>query len=378
MRDYRQDFADFSPLTYLNCAYQGAFPKVTAERVHHAVELKAQPHRLSAPEYFGLPDRVRAGIARLVGADPAEVAIATSATQGIGIVAAGLPLGPGDEVVVRESNFPSNLFTWINLQRKGVTVKVVRSASDASSFDDVAAALTARTRVLALDWVSFSTGYRIDLAAFGALIHHRGGIFVVDGTQGVGANELDLHALPVDAMAVAAYKWVLGPYGTGFAYIAKNLLSKLDLPVVNWHSVVGAHDFDSLPKDKFRLIPEARVFDSGETGNFINLHGLERSLEYVGEVTPATVHGHCRKLLRRLEEGLRARSYLVSDAALPGHESTILCFRAATPEATADLHKKLTANNISVSLRHGYIRVSPYLYNDEADIDHLLEFVPRA
>ncbi len=377
-RDYRQDFADFSPLTYLNCAYQGAFPKVTAERVHQAVDLKAQPYRLNAPEYFGLPDRVRAGIARLVGAHPDEIAIATSATQGIGIVAAGLALGPGDEVVVRESNFPSNLFTWINLRRKGVTVKVVRSASDASSFDDVAAALTPRTRVLALDWVSYSTGFRIDLAALGSLIHDRGGIFVVDGTQGVGANELNLHALPVDVMAVAAYKWVLGPYGTGFAYVSRNLLKKLDLPVINWHSVVGAHEFDSLPKEEFRLIPEARVFDSGETGNFINLHGLERSIEYVTEVTPATVNAHCRQLLRRLDEGLRGRGYIVSDAALPGHESTILCFRAATPAATAELHRKLTANNISVSLRHGFIRVSPYLYNDEADIDRLLELVRPA
>ncbi len=378
MRDYRQEFSDFSPLVYLNCAYQGAFPKVTVERVHQSVDLKSQPYRLNAPEYFGLPDRVRAGIARLVGADPSEIAIATSATQGIGIAAAGLNLGPGDEVVVRAANFPSNLFTWLHLQRKGVTVKVVRSTSDETSLDDVAAELTPRTRLLALDWVSYSTGYRIDLAAFGSMIHDRGGIFVVDGTQGVGANELNLHALPVDVMACAGYKWILGPYGTGFAYVAKSLLTKLDLPVINWHSVVGAHEFDSLPKENFRLIPEARVFDSGETGNFLNLHGLESSLEYVAGVTPATVHSHCRQLLRRLEEGLRARGFVLSAAALPGHESTILCFRAATPAATAELYQKFTANKISVSLRHGMIRVSPYLYNDGTDIDRLLEIARSA
>ncbi len=378
MRNYRQEFSDFSPLVYLDCACQGAFPKVTAERVHHAVELKSQPQRLKAPEYFGLPDRVRAGIARLVGADESEIAITTSATQGIGVVAAGLNLGPGDEVVVRVANFPSNLFTWLHLERKGVTVKVVRSSSEEASVEEVAAQMTPRTRVLALDWVSYSTGYRIDLAAFGSLIHERGGIFVVDGTQGVGANELNLHALPVDVMACAAYKWILGPYGTGFAYIAKNLLNKLDLPVINWHSVVGAHEFDSLPKENFRLIPEARVFDSGETGNFINLHGLEASLEYVAEVTPAAVHSYCRRLLRRAEEGLRALGFVVSAAALPGHESTILCFRAANSAATAALHQKLTANHVVVSLRHGMIRVSPYLYNDEADIDRLLEIARPA
>ena len=125
------------------------------------------------------------------------------------------------------------------------------------------------------------------------------------------------------------------------------------------------------------MIHDARVFDSGETGNFINLHGLEASLELVEGVTIGTVNGHCRRLLRRLEEGLRARGYTLSAASLPGHESTILGFHAVDSRATAELHQKLSANHIAVSLRHGMIRVSPYLYNDEADIDRLLELRAR-
>ena len=128
MRNYRQEFSDFSPLVYLDCACQGPFPRATVERMQQAIELKSHPDRLKAPEYFGLPQRVRARIARLTGADPEEIAITTSATQGIGIVAAGLDLGAGDEVVVASSNFPSNLFTWLHLRRKGVTVKVVHPA----------------------------------------------------------------------------------------------------------------------------------------------------------------------------------------------------------------------------------------------------------
>src|SRR5208283_2895120 len=208
MHNYHQDFSDFSPLIYLDCAYQGPFPRVTVERIHHAIELKSRPDRLKAPEYFGLPERVRARIARLTGADPGEIAITTSATQGIGIVAAGLDLGAGDEVVVTSSNFPSNLFTWLHLRRKGVIVKVIHPAAGHVTLDQVAAEVNPRTRVLALDWVDYSTGYRIDLAAFGSIIHDRGGIFVVDGTQGVGANDLNLHALPVDVMACAAYKFL--------------------------------------------------------------------------------------------------------------------------------------------------------------------------
>jgi len=378
MRNYRQEFSDWSPQVYLDCAYQGPFPRVTAERTRQAIELKSQPDRLKAPEYIGLPNRVRERIARLSGAEAGEIAITSSATQGIGIPAAGLELGAGDEVVVASSNFPSNLFTWLHLRRKGVTVKVIHAPEGEVTLDQVAAELTPRTRVLALDWVNYSTGYRIDLTAFGSLIHERGGIFVVDGSQGVAANDLNLHDLPVDVMACAAYKWLLGPYGTGFAYVSRDLLSKLDLPVINWCSVEGAENFDSLPTEEFRLIHGARVFDSGETASFINLSGLEASLEFLEGVTVGSVIGHCRQLLLRLEEGLRARGYTLSAAALPSHASTILGFRARTSEATANLHQKLSANHIAVSLRHGMIRVSPYLYNDEADIDRLLEIAPPA
>ena len=239
--------------------------------------------------------------------------------------------------------------------------------------EQVGAALSSRTRVLALDWVRYSTGYRTDLAILGDLVHKQGGIFVVDGTQGVGAVAIDLHALPVDVLAVAAYKWMLGPYGTGFVYLRRDILSRLDLPVVNWQSVEGSDDFDALPTDNFTLPDDARIFDVGETSNFINLYGLEASLEYVQRVTVKAVTEHCRELLDRLAKGLGKKAYTLTSATDPAHNSTILAFQAATLEATTALHRKLRANHVAVSLRHGMIRVSPYLYNQEADIDRLLE-----
>jgi selenocysteine lyase/cysteine desulfurase len=373
MPDYRQSFPDFAPTVYLDCAYQGPFPLATVERLQQAIELKCHPERLAAPEYFSLPERVRAHLAALVGADPSELALTNSATQGIGIVAAGLGLKAGDEVVVASTNFPSNLFTWLHLRRLGVRVHVLKPADGEVSREQVAAALNSRTRVLALDWVGYSTGYRIDLAAFGELAHRQGAIFVVDGTQGVGALELNLHALPVDVMAVAAYKWLLGPYGTGFVYLSRGLLERLEPQVVNWYSVEGSEDFDALPTDRFTLAKAARVFDVGETANFINLYGLEASLEFVRRATVRAVTEHCAGLLDRLRAGIERRGHRLSAAAQPEHRSTIQGFQASSLEATAALHGKLRANHVAVSLRHGMIRVSPYLYNAEADIDQLLE-----
>ena len=108
MRHYRLEFADFSPQIFLDCAYQGPFPRATVQRIQQAIELKTRPDRLKPPEYFGLPASVRARLARLTGADPDEIAITNSAMQGIGIAATGLKLGAGDEVVVASVNFPSN------------------------------------------------------------------------------------------------------------------------------------------------------------------------------------------------------------------------------------------------------------------------------
>jgi selenocysteine lyase/cysteine desulfurase len=235
----------------------------------------------------------------------------------------------------------------------------------------VAAALSPRTRVVALDWVGYATGVRSDLAVLGELAHRHGALFVVDGTQGVGALDLDLHGLPVDVLAVAAYKWLLGPYDTGFAYLSWKVQDQLDLQVVNWMSAEGSQNFDSLPVVDLTLPHEARIFDAPGTANFLNLHGLDASLEYVERAGVRRVTQHCCRLLDRLIEGLRSRGYVLSAAAQPERRSTIVAFGAGSLEATEKLHQRLVDSHIAVSLRHGMIRVSPYLYNDETDIDAL-------
>lgn len=373
MPDYRRDFPEFGQTTYLDCAYQGPFPLATVERIHQAIELKCHPERLEAPAYFELPERVRKRLAGLIGARSSEIALTTSATQGIGIVVAGLDFGEGDEVVITSRNFPSNLFTWLHLRRLGVRVRVLRPACGCVRVEDLATALTPRTRVVALDWVGYSTGVRIDLAALGELAHRRGALFVVDGTQGIGALEVNVQDLPVDVLVGAAYKWLLGPYGTGFAYLNEEIQDRLDLPVVNWLSIEGSEDFDALPMDEFTLPKDASIFDVPATGNFLNLHALEASLEFVEHAGVRTVTKHCARLLDRLAEGLRRQGYQLSAAAEPEHRSTILGFESDSLEATTRLHQKLRANRVAVSLRHGIIRVSPYLYNTEEDIDRLME-----
>lgn len=372
MPDYRKHFADFGGTTYLNCAYQGVFPLTAVARSHEAIDMKCHPERMEPAEYFGLPERVRSHLAAILGCDEREIALTSGATQGIGVLASGLDLGPGDEVLVAADNFPANLFTWLHMRRKGVQVRLLRNGDAPLRPDDVAKAFTSNTKILALDWVNYSTGRRIDLAAMGSLARERGALFVVDGTQGVGALELNVHELPVDVLAVAAYKWLLGPYGTGFVYVREEVLNRLDLKVVNWMSVDGAEDFDALPIDDFRLAEAARIFDVPETANFLNLSAMEASLEFVRGVGPSAIAGHSMNLLDHAAEELQKLGYTLANDDRPQLPSPLLCFRCQTPEATDKLYEKLKARHIEVSLRHHRIRISPYLYNNKEDIDRLL------
>src|SRR5579862_1655618 len=375
MQDFTQEFFSFAPTIYLNCAYHGPFPRATVERIGRAIELKTNPVRMVSHHFFEVTEKVRQRLATLVGVQTCALPIWPAATQGIAIVAAGLGLKAGDEVVIASNNFPSNLFTWMHLRRLGVGVTVLQPVDGFLRISDVAAALTSRTKILALDWVSYSTGARIDLASLGELAHRKGSIFVVDGTQGVGALEIDVHALPVDVLTVAAYKWLLGPYSTGFVYLTPEVRGRLDLQVINWLTVERSEDFDSLPTDQFTVPEAAKVFDVPATANFLNLYALDASLEFVQRAGVRTVTEHCSLLLDRLAEGVLRRGLRLSAAAAPERRSTILCFQADSHEATKQMYDKLTAQHVAVSLRHGMIRVSPHLYNSEADIDRLLEIV---
>lgn len=375
MPNFAPEFFNFAPTIYLNCAYQGPFPRVTAERIRQAIELKVNPARMEPHHFFDVTENVRKRIAEMIGADTSEIALTNSATQGIAMVANGLCLKAGDEVIIGSGNFPSNLFTWLHLRRRGVQVNMVKPVDGHLRVEDVADAVTPRTRVLALDWVSYTTGVRTDLMALGELAHRHGSLFLVDGTQGVGALELDAHALPVDILSVAAYKWLLGPYGTGFVYMSPEVQHRLDLQTVNWLTVDGSGDFDSLPIDHFDLPQTARMFDVPATANFLNLYGLEASLEFIQRVGVPTVTAHCARLLDHLAEGVLRLGFRLSAAAAPERRSTILCLQTDSPEATERMYKKLEVNQVAVSLRHDMIRVSPYLYNTESDIDRLLEII---
>lgn len=368
---WRDDFADFEGVAYLNAASQGPLPRVALAAAEAALRLKAQPFRIRDSDYFDLPDAYRAEAAALLGVDPHDVAVTDSTIHAISCLTLGLDWRSGDEVLIPASEFPSNRFPWLALAERGVVVREVAIASAASAAADFEAAASARTRVVAVGWVHYANGRRLDLAAVGEVARRHGALFVVDATQGLGALPFSLADAGCDLVACSAYKWLLGPYGLGFAWFSPSLQERLAVPRVNWFAVKGARDFSRLASCALELEPGARRFDVNETANFLSLPVGTASLAYVRAIGAERIAAHVRDLHDQIVAGLPTGFRVVSELD-PRYRSNLLCLAGDDPSLVERAFAELLRRDVRVTRREGTLRVSPHLYNDESDVARLL------
>jgi len=374
--DYRSEFFDFEGVTFLNCANHGPFPRETVAAIEQAVALKTRPDRIRDDIYFRLPNETRQELAALLGGAPNDYAVTNGATDGAFAVARGLEWKAGDEVLGVEGDFPANFFTWANLADKGVTLRVLSIEAGPVRGAQLVSALGPRTRVVAVSLVNYNTGTRLDVQSLGEACRKNGTLLVVDITQAAGALPLRLDELPVDVAICAAYKWLLSPYGTGFAYFRPEVLARLRVTDLYWQAVQGAEDFNRLPREGWKLAPGARRFDSIETASFLNVSAMLASLRFLRRVGVETIERHARRLLDGLLDGLPA-GFRVESGLEPGERSTLLALAAADAAATRRAYDALLAARLIVSLRQDRLRISPHLYNTDSDIARCLEVLGR-
>jgi selenocysteine lyase/cysteine desulfurase len=371
---FAQHFSDFGGRAYLDCAAQGPFPKDAIAATLAALRLKEHPEELPETLYEELPARAREAVARLIGCSPHSIALGAGASHGLNLAARGLPLRPGDEVLLAHGEFPANVYPWLNLEAAGVRVRFVRPAQGPSvEAAEMVRAIGPRTRLLTVSLVGYATGDRADLLALGAACRERGLFLVVDGAQAVGAIDFRVADHPIDILAVSGYKWLLGPYGTGFTYVSPRLIERLRVPDANWIGMEGSNRFNALQEYRLQFREGARRFDAPETAAFIHLSAFTASVEFLNRVRVGTVEAHARRLLDLLVKGLdRARLRVISDLR-PERRSTILAIEAGSLDDTRRLARRLRERGVVVSVRENRIRVSPHIYNGPGDIERFLE-----
>lgn len=314
--------------------------------------------------YFMLPRiaELRALLARLVGAQAEDIAFAPNTSFGLNLLATGLDWRPGDRILLNTLEFPANVYPFLNCKRLGVEVDFVAPRNHVIHLEDLAAAITPRTRLLSISFVQFLTGQRHDLVALGRLCRERGVLFCVDGIQGLGAAGLDVEAMNIDFLASGGHKWLMGPQGQGFVYIRPQLLEQLTPAMVGWLSVQNAWqllDFEML------LRPDAARLETG-TFNGMGLMGLHAALQVFARWPLHQITEQVLDLSGFLIRGLKSLGLEVITPEDPAARLGIVT--CLYPEADR-LRQALEQRRIQISAREDkYLRFSPHYYNSREEI----------
>lgn len=376
MIDWRNEWHEFEGVTYLNLAGNSPIPKGAIKRLHEAIEWKKFPQRIPDAAFFDVPNRVRAAIAQLIGGKPEEVALTTGASTGMSAVAYGLKWQPGDEVITASGEFPLQYATWKPMEeRDGVKVNIVKPSGPFHTADDFIAALTPRTRLVSVSHVRFDDGSKVDVAQLAAACHAQGILLLLDVSQSCGAVPMDVTQMGADFLVCAGYKWLLGPFGTGFFWAKHEHINKMRPGPFYWMATEGAENFADLATAPPRPANAAKRWDAAETANYYDLAALEGGLELVLRANVQTVEEHNHKLIDQLFDRLPKDRCVTASPLERKHRGPYGCFRARSAEKTKGLYEKLRAENVITSLREGNIRVSPHLYNNERDIDQLIKVI---
>jgi selenocysteine lyase/cysteine desulfurase len=359
---------------YLNHASIGPLTAAAAERVADLAHLVAATGDRRWPERDAAVEETRRRAARLLGAaEASSIAFVENTGSALSLVAEGLPWRRGDNVVTAACEYPANVYPWMNLRRRGVELRLVPARPDGRvAADDLLARCDGATRVLALSWVQYRTGFRSDLAALAAACRKRDVLFVVDAIQGLGALALDVEATGVDVVAAAGHKWLLGPEGVGLLYLAPRAAEQLAPSRAGWRSMAHKLDWDRLEID---FAPGALAFECG-TLNVYGILGLGESIEVLLAAGVDEVERRVLAAVDRLAERLAAAGWGVASPRGPGERSGILSLdlpAAAGSSSVEEVVARAAAAGVVVSARAGRVRLSPHFYTSDGDLDRAVE-----
>ena len=376
--DWRQEWFEFEDATYLNLAGQAPMPKASLKAIQASIEAKKFPHHKPDSTFFELPNRVRENLARLIHAKPEEIGLTTGATSGLQALAYALEWKPGDEVVTAAREFPLQYTVWKPMEkREGIRLKIVQPRERFLTSEDLIAALTPKTRVVSVSLVRFDDGVMLDAERLAAACHAQGTLLALDASQCCGAIPLDVRTLGADFLICAGYKWLLGPFGTGFFWAKHEQLASVRPAPFYWMAVAGSDNFAKLNFADPQPAASVKRWDTPEWASYFNfnLAGLDASVEFVTRAGAETVAAHNRALIDQMFERLPKDRCVAASPLNAKQRGPYGCFCARSPEKTAELYERLKKENIIVSLREGNIRVSPYLYNRVQDIDRLIAVI---
>lgn len=357
-------FARASQVTYLDTAAEGLPPVEAAGAVAAYIGAK-QRGTPGRSELYAEEQRGLCAAARLLGTDPENVAFLASAGEGLNLLANSLPWKPGDEVLLNDLEFPSNVVAWLRLRDLGVRVRVVPSAGGAVEAGRLAAAIGPATRLVSVSAVSYKTGARLthvkDLAE---AAHRAGAVFCIDATQALGRVPVDLRG--VDYVVASGYKWLLGVHGLGVVYLAPEFRERLAPASAGWYSVRNIFADDRF--ERFEYKPGAARLQPGMP-NFAAIYALRPGLELLLETGVDEIHRALLPVVAGARRGLAALGVNVLTPEGGEHASGIVSFAHRRAQ---EVGQALEDRGVVVWRGDGRVRLSVHVYNDGDDVDRCL------
>lgn len=375
LSNQRSKFSLSSGSIYLNCAYMSPMLKSVEKKGIEGMKSKRNPSLVKAEDFFKDTEKLRREFSKLINGEPGRIVLVPSVSYGLANVVKNIKLTASDNIIVAAEQFPSNYYPWHSVhQDTGAKLKVIAPPNELVNRGKVwnerlLEAIDQQTKLIALGNVHWADGTLFNLKEIRRRTKEVGALLVIDGTQSVGALPFDVKEIQPDALICAGYKWLMGPYSLGLAYYGEYF--DHGKPVEeNWINRLHSENFAGLVNYESNYQPGSLRYEVGEHSNFILLPMLFEALKQINQWKPKAIQQYCAGITHKPIALLREAGFWLEDDKLRGqHLFGIRIPASAQPDK---IKKALLKNKISVSFRGDAIRVSPHLYNSEADMMKLM------
>lgn len=361
--------------TYLNCAYMSPMLTSVAVKGVQAIYGKEDPTTIKPEDFFNNTRQLREEFAKLIEvSNPNQCAIVPSVSYGMATVANNLRAGKGDNIIIADEQFPSNVYTWYNMAKeRGIELKVVTPPSGENRGkrwnEKLLEAIDSDTKMVAIGHVHWADGTKYDLKAIRQRTREVGAILVIDGTQSIGALPFSVREFQPDAVIVAGYKWMMGPYSSGVAYYGDYFEGGQPIEN-NWMNRLKSEDFANLVNYQNEYQPGSIRYEVGESANFILTPMLTEAIRQINTWGPANIQSYCNDLTHQYLDELREMGYQVETEAYRSSHLFGVRLPEGVPMKAIKAH--FTEQKVFVSYRGSSIRIAPNVYNNTEDMEAMM------